>query len=82
MPINMTILGINISSTFHGKKSNDCKGNMLPNQTMLAVIIGKMLVMPLIGIAATWFLQQYFIDLPDGKLTDTSFVNLWLLLYT
>ncbi|KAL7516243.1 hypothetical protein ACHAWX_001275 [Stephanocyclus meneghinianus] len=64
VPINMTILGINLSSTFQGKKS-DCKGKMLPNQTMLAVIIGKMLVMPLIGITATWFLQQYFIDLPD-----------------
>lgn len=75
MPINMTILGINLSSTFQGKKS-DCKGKMLPNQTMLAVIIGKMLVMPLIGIAATWFLQQYFIDLPDGKLADMCFINL------
>ena len=72
----MTILGINLSSTFQRKKSNDSKGNMLPNQTMLAVIIGKMLVMPLIGIAATWFLQQYFLNLPDGKLTDMNFINL------
>jgi len=81
VPINMTILGMNISSTFHGKKSNDCKGKMLPNQTMLAVIIGKMLVMPLIGIAATWFLQQYFIDLPD-EIDGTCYLVMMIVFIT
>lgn len=66
MPINMTILGINLSSTFQKKNSND-KEKMLPNQTMMAVVIGKMFVMPVIGILSTWFLQRYYIDFPDGK---------------
>ncbi|KAL3802789.1 hypothetical protein HJC23_007566 [Cyclotella cryptica] len=72
VPINMTILGINLSSTFQRNESDDGKGKMLSNQTMFAVLVGKMLVMPLIGIATTWLLQQYFIDLPDGKVTYMS----------
>lgn len=71
MPINMTILGINLSSTFQKKNKkldydND-KEKMLPNQTMMAVVIGKMFIMPVIGILSTWFLQRYYIDFPDGK---------------
>lgn len=73
VPINMCILGINLSSTFQKKKSEgDGQSKMLSNQTMFAVTIGKMLVMPLIGIVSTWFLQQYFIDFPDGKLLTRS----------
>ena len=90
VPINMTILGINLSSTFQKKKSkknsaentniknekavalDNCKdcgsenSKMLSNKTMLAVVIGKMIVMPVIGVVSTWFLQRYYIDLPDG----------------
>jgi len=76
VPINMTILGINLSSTFQKKKKSkysgdkndentDKKGKMLPNQTMLAVVVGKMIVMPVIGIFSTWFLQRYYIVFPD-----------------
>lgn len=71
VPINMTILGINLSSTFQKKKKSkkgdddNEKSKLLSNQTMLAVVIGKMLVMPIIGIASTWILQRYYIDLPD-----------------
>jgi hypothetical protein len=53
----MTILGINLSSTFQKKKTDGSQAKMLPNQTMLAVIVGKMIVMPLLGITSTWFLQ-------------------------
>jgi len=78
VPINMTILGINLSSTFQKKKKSkysgdkndentDKKGKMLPNQTMLAVVVGKMIVMPVIGIFSTWFLQRYYIVFPDGE---------------
>lgn len=71
VPINMMILGINLSSTFQQKNKEDDetdKIRMLPNRTMLAVVIGKMIVMPIIGIVSTWFLQKYYIDFPDGEL--------------
>jgi hypothetical protein len=35
---------------------------------MISLTIAKMVVMPIIGITSTWFLQRYFLDLPDGKL--------------
>ena len=76
VPINMTILGINLSSTFQKSKphktNNDdgnAKSKLLSNETMLAVVIGKMIVMPAIGIVSTWILQRYYIVLPDGMCT-------------
>ena len=75
MPINMIILGINLSSTFQKKKkstkhtvSDDGeKSNILTNQTMIATVIGKMIVMPIIGVVSTWFYQRYYTDFPDGE---------------
>jgi len=77
VPINMTILGINLSSTFQKKKFEKSgdeddnrvneKNNMLPSQTMFAVVVGKMIVMPIIGILSTWFLQKHCLVLPHGK---------------
>lgn len=66
VPINMTILGINLSSTFQKKSKTVEKSKTLSTNTMLAVVIGKMVVMPVIGIISTWLLQRYYIDLPDG----------------
>ena len=70
VPINMIILGINLSSTFEKKKPNtndeEVDSNMLPNPTMLAIVVGKMIVMPMIGIVSTWILERYYIDIPDA----------------
>ncbi|KAL7545303.1 hypothetical protein ACHAWF_008660 [Thalassiosira exigua] len=70
VPINMTILGINLSSTFQKKKAkkfdNDGgESKSLSNQTMAAIVIGKMIVMPALGIVSTWFLQRYYVNIPD-----------------
>mmetsp|Transcript_1915 Transcript_1915/g.4180 ORF Transcript_1915/g.4180 Transcript_1915/m.4180 type:complete len:736 (-) Transcript_1915:70-2277(-) len=75
VPINMTILGINLSSTFQKKKpkiesgaggmGDDSKSKLLSSETMIAVIIGKMVVMPALGIISTWFLQKYYVHFPD-----------------
>lgn len=69
VPINMTILGINLSSTFKKKSKEENekdKAKLLPNRTMLAVVFGKMVVMPILGILSTWFLQRYYVDFPDA----------------
>jgi predicted permease len=69
VPINMTILGINLSSTFKKKSKEEeekDKAKLLPNRTMLAVVFGKMVVMPILGIVSTWFLQRYYVDFPDA----------------
>jgi len=62
----MIILGINLSSTFEKKEHKKNDNNMLPNPTMLAIVVGKMIVMPMIGIVSTWILERYYIDIPDA----------------
>eukprot|EP00586_Coscinodiscus_wailesii_P012878 CAMPEP_0172493668 /NCGR_PEP_ID=MMETSP1066-20121228/25667_1 /TAXON_ID=671091 /ORGANISM="Coscinodiscus wailesii, Strain CCMP2513" /LENGTH=48 /DNA_ID= /DNA_START= /DNA_END= /DNA_ORIENTATION= len=37
----------------------------------MAIIVGKMVVMPIIGISSVLFLKEYFWDVPDG--IDASF---------
>jgi predicted permease len=67
-PHPQTILGINLSSTFKKKSKEEQekeKAKLLPNRTMLAIVVGKMIVMPVVGIISTWFLQKYYIDFPD-----------------
>jgi len=65
---SQTILGINLSSTFRKKSKEEEekeKAKLLPNRTMFAIVVGKMIVMPVLGIVSTWFLQRYYIDFPD-----------------
>jgi predicted permease len=68
VPINMIILGINLSSTFQNKSKRAVDSDMeLSNKTMIAVVVGKMIVMPVIGILSTWFLEQNYTPFPDGE---------------
>ena len=64
----MMILGINLSSTFQKKehkKTDEYDKKLLPNRTMMAIVVGKMIVMPLLGIMSTLILERYFISIPD-----------------
>lgn len=67
VPVNMTILGINLSSTFQKKKKSSKAPEqlLLPNNTMVWLVFGKMIVMPILGILSTWFLKEYCFHLPD-----------------
>lgn len=67
IPINMMILGINLSSTFQKKANtrNSSDEIEFSNRTMIAVVIGKMLLMPIIGILSTWFLEHNYTPFPD-----------------
>ena len=38
----------------------------LSNKTMIAVVVGKMIVMPVIGMISTWFLEHNYNPFPDG----------------
>mmetsp|Transcript_30636 Transcript_30636/g.72914 ORF Transcript_30636/g.72914 Transcript_30636/m.72914 type:complete len:105 (+) Transcript_30636:1-315(+) len=40
---------------------------------MASVVVGKMVIMPLIGVFSTWFLQKYYIDIPD-EIDSTVFL--------
>ncbi|KAL3809501.1 hypothetical protein ACHAXA_009737 [Cyclostephanos tholiformis] len=63
VPINMIILGINLSSTFQ-KKSKKVVGKDdmdLPNKTMFALVVAKMIVMPVIEVDATCYLVMMIV---------------------
>lgn len=62
----MMILGINLSSTFQNKANTNASHEIeFSNKTMIAVVIGKMLLMPIIGILSTWFLEHNYTPFPD-----------------
>jgi predicted permease len=76
VPINMMILGCNLSASYHndndssknnkeGEDDDDGKSSLFSNQTMLAILIGKMLVMPVIGFLSALFFRTYVWNIPD-----------------
>ena len=63
VPINMIILGCNLSASTLSKKSAS-NPNLLSNKTMAAIVIGKMVLMPVLGILSCWILSLWW-KIPD-----------------
>ncbi len=61
----MIILGINLSRSAQMRSSSDT--DSLSMQTILGVIVAKMIIMPIIGIASVLFLKRHILNIPDGK---------------
>jgi predicted permease len=77
VPVNMIILGCNLSASYMAQapSTNDAAegemrpaSNLLSQRTMVAIVIGKMLVMPFIGIMFALLLETYVLDIPSGAL--------------
>jgi len=62
VPINMAILGINLSQSSVSKSKSK---NMMSTRTMAATVVGKMIIMPIIGILLAIALKTYFWHVPD-----------------
>jgi len=73
VPINMIILGCNISASelfsFGPKRRTGLSEdkNAISNKTLLGIVIGKMVILPIIGILSAVVLRTYFWDIPKGK---------------
>jgi predicted permease len=63
VPINMIILGCNLSASTLSKKSAS-NPNILSNKTTAAIVIGKMVLMPVLGILSCWILSLWW-KMPD-----------------
>ena len=63
VPINMMILGCNLSSSSSSSTSS-LKTSMMSTKTMVGILIGKMVLMPFIGILSALFLKTYVWDIP------------------
>lgn len=61
VPINMMILGSNLSASY---SSSIKKSALFSPTTTLAIVIGKMIVMPIIGFGSVILFRKYFWDLP------------------
>jgi Membrane transport protein len=79
VPINMILLGCNLSAAAQAlaqrqKEKQVCDGlssstssaiTRMPFKTMVGIVIGKMIVMPSIGLISTMILKCYILDLPQ-----------------
>jgi hypothetical protein len=61
----MCILGINLSITSM-KTKMDLAAAEISKKTIVAVVIGKMVVMPIIGVSTTVLLKSYFWKIPEA----------------
>ena len=62
VPLNMMILGCNLSASHFGSSEK----LFLSTNTMLAIVVGKMLVMPVIGIVSAIVCDKYLLDVPES----------------
>lgn len=64
----MLILGCNLSASFksfmNARKKGNGKINTLSRTTVVGIVLGKMVVMPIIGISTVWVLKNYVLDIP------------------
>mmetsp|Transcript_4575 Transcript_4575/g.8824 ORF Transcript_4575/g.8824 Transcript_4575/m.8824 type:complete len:445 (+) Transcript_4575:95-1429(+) len=76
VPLNMMVLGINLSKTL---QSNCDQSQFLSRNSTIAVITGKMIVMPIIGIFSTFLLRKYLLGVVDG--IDDSFYLVLMMVF-
>lgn len=65
VPINMAILGFNLSLASQGKKVDDAMRSTFSRSTLVAIVIGKMIILPIFGIVSTLILKRYILHIPD-----------------
>jgi predicted permease len=76
VPINMMILGCNLSSD----KKRDTKPNgLFSTSTSIGIVLGKMVILPIIGILSAMVLKKYIWDVPDE--IDGSFYIVMIIVF-
>jgi predicted permease len=63
VPINMMILGVTLSQS-HLSSSSNATG-LMSSRTMTAIVIGKLLVLPVVGVASVIFCKEYLFHIPE-----------------
>jgi hypothetical protein len=68
VPINMMILGCNLSSSLQTYRNlhlaSEASAGLLSMRTMIGVVVGKMIVIPFIGILSAWVLKTFVWNIP------------------
>jgi len=68
VPLNMMILGCNLSAS---QMADQDRSSLLSRKTMAAIVIGKMVVLPIIGILSCYIFSRFLWDIPSD--IDASF---------
>jgi len=90
VPINMMILGCNLSASMmavlrsaantpSGEVKTGSDTHLLPWSTMIGIVVGKMIIMPFIGILLAWTLRTYIWNIPDD--IDGSFYLVLMIVF-
>ena len=73
VPINMMILGCNLSASYMNSKTTnpeeemDQKKKLFSPETTISIVVGKMFIMPIVGFLSALLFKTYFWDIPDGR---------------
>lgn len=76
VPINMMILGINLSQSH---LASSPKTSLMSSKTMAAIVIAKMLVMPTIGVVSALICGNYLWDIPED--IDAAFYLVLMIVF-
>jgi len=98
VPINMMILGCNLSASQKSGRTTtttttttaasmgvaeaeeqEGSSGLMNLQTMMGIIIGKLLIMPFIGCGTAWILKQFVLNIPDD--IDASFYLVLMIVF-
>lgn len=81
IPINMAVLGANLSITM-GCKKNMEKRKTINSSSIAAVVIGKLAVMPLVGFACVYIVEQIFEALSTSPLPPSMMLVMMMVFLT
>ena len=76
VPINMMILGVTLSQS---QLSSASKSALMSSKTMAAIVVGKLVVMPIIGVASALLCKNFIFDIPDD--IDASFYLVLMIVF-
>jgi predicted permease len=68
VPLNMMILGVNLSQSH---LSDGLKSGLMSSTTMVAIVVGKLIVLPIVGVASALICKKYLWNVPED--IDASF---------
>jgi predicted permease len=77
VPLNMMILGANLSAAY--RKETMTSPWVLERKTVIGIVLGKLLVLPLLGIILVWFLRTFCWSVPDD--IDASFYLVLMIVF-
>lgn len=78
VPINMMILGCNLSSDKKSGNQSSSHG-LFSGRTAVGIVLGKMVILPIIGILSVFILKHYIWDIPDE--IDGSFYIVMIIVF-